>query len=136
MAKWAMTLDGKIATRTGDSRWISNAASRQVVHQLRGRMDAIIVGRGTAAADDPQLTARPPGPRTALRIVVDTRASLSREAGWFAPRGRCRSGGRRPRGGSGRLRPPSGGRMRAPGLRRADAEARLEICSTNWGAGA
>ena len=77
VAKWAMTLDGKIAARTGDSRWISNPASRQLVHQLRGRMDAILVGRGTAAADDPQLTARPPGPRTALRIVVDTRASLS-----------------------------------------------------------
>lgn len=77
VAKWAMTLDGKIAVRTGDSRWISSPASRQLVHQLRGRMDAILVGRGTAAADDPQLTARPPGPRTALRIVVDTRASLS-----------------------------------------------------------
>ena len=80
VAKWAMTLDGKIAARTGDSRWISSPASRQVVHQLRGRMDAIVVGRGTAAADDPQLTARPPGSRTALRIVVDTRASLSLES--------------------------------------------------------
>jgi len=77
LAKWAMTLDGKIAARTGDSRRISSPESRQLVHQLRGRMDAILVGRGTAAADDPQLTARPPGPRTALRIVVDTRASLS-----------------------------------------------------------
>ncbi len=77
VAKWAMTLDGKIATPNGDSRWISSPASRQLVHQLRGRMDAILVGRGTAAADDPQLTARPPGPRTALRIVLDTRAALS-----------------------------------------------------------
>jgi diaminohydroxyphosphoribosylaminopyrimidine deaminase / 5-amino-6-(5-phosphoribosylamino)uracil reductase len=80
VAKWAMTLDGKIAARTGDSKWISSPASRQVSHQLRGRMDAIIVGRGTAAADDPQLTARPPGPRTALRVVVDSRASLSPES--------------------------------------------------------
>jgi diaminohydroxyphosphoribosylaminopyrimidine deaminase / 5-amino-6-(5-phosphoribosylamino)uracil reductase len=77
IAKWAMTLDGKIAARTGDSRWISSSTSRQLVHHLRGLMDAIVVGRGTAAADDPLLTARPPGPRTALRIVVDTRASLS-----------------------------------------------------------
>jgi diaminohydroxyphosphoribosylaminopyrimidine deaminase / 5-amino-6-(5-phosphoribosylamino)uracil reductase len=77
IAKWAMTLDGKIAARTGDSRWISCEGSRKIVHQLRGRMDAIIVGRGTAAADDPLLTARPPGARTAARIVVDTRASLS-----------------------------------------------------------
>lgn len=76
IAKWAMTLDGKLATRTGDSRWISNEASRQIVHELRGRMDAIVVGLGTALADDPRLTARPAGPRTALRIVVDRRARL------------------------------------------------------------
>jgi diaminohydroxyphosphoribosylaminopyrimidine deaminase/5-amino-6-(5-phosphoribosylamino)uracil reductase len=75
-AKWAMSLDGKIATRTGHSQWISNEASRRVVHELRGRMDAVMVGIGTALADDPQLTARPPGPRTACRIVVDTHARL------------------------------------------------------------
>src|SRR5436305_1406899 len=61
-AKWAMTLDGKIATRTGDSRWISNEASRRVVHAMRGRMDAILVGIGTALVDDPSLTAPPPRP--------------------------------------------------------------------------
>ena len=76
-AKWAMTLDGKIATHSGDSRWISNEASRAVVHQLRGRMDAIVVGAGTVQKDDPLLTARPPGPRTATRIVVDSQARLS-----------------------------------------------------------
>ena len=74
--KWAMTLDGKIATRTGASQWISNERSRAIVHKLRGRMDAIIVGAGTARADDPSLTARPPGPRTATRIVVDSGANL------------------------------------------------------------
>jgi diaminohydroxyphosphoribosylaminopyrimidine deaminase/5-amino-6-(5-phosphoribosylamino)uracil reductase len=75
-AKWAMTLDGKMATRTGDSKWISNEASRRRVHALRGRMDAILVGIGTALADDPLLTARPPGPRTALRIVLDSQGRL------------------------------------------------------------
>ncbi len=48
IAKWAMTLDGKLATRSGDSQWISSEASRAVVHQLRGRVDAVIVGSGTA----------------------------------------------------------------------------------------
>lgn len=77
IAKWAMTLDGKLATTAGDSRWISNEASRAVVHELRGRVDAIVIGAGTARADDPQLTARPTGLRTALRVVVDDRADLS-----------------------------------------------------------
>ena len=77
IAKWAMTLDGKIATRTGHSKWISGARSRAVVHQLRRRVDAVLVGRGTADLDDPLLTARPPGPRTATRIVLDTDAQLS-----------------------------------------------------------
>jgi diaminohydroxyphosphoribosylaminopyrimidine deaminase/5-amino-6-(5-phosphoribosylamino)uracil reductase len=77
IAKWAMTLDGKLATRTGDSQWISGEESRAVVHQLRGRMDAIVVGRGTAEQDDPLLTARPAGARTPTRIVLDSQAILS-----------------------------------------------------------
>ncbi|MCI0380269.1 MAG: bifunctional diaminohydroxyphosphoribosylaminopyrimidine deaminase/5-amino-6-(5-phosphoribosylamino)uracil reductase RibD [Gemmataceae bacterium] len=75
-AKWAMTLDGKIASRTGASQWISNEASRRKVHDLRGRMDAVLVGIGTALADDPLLTARPPGPRVAARVILDTLARL------------------------------------------------------------
>jgi diaminohydroxyphosphoribosylaminopyrimidine deaminase/5-amino-6-(5-phosphoribosylamino)uracil reductase len=71
-----MTLDGKICTRAGDSKWISGDAARSRVHQLRGRMDAIIAGIGTVLADDPLLTARPPGPRTPARIILDSRGRL------------------------------------------------------------
>lgn len=80
IAKWAMTLDGKLATRSGDSRWISSEASRGVVHQLRGRVDAIIVGSSTARIDDPLLTARPADyadlKRVATRVVVDSAVAL------------------------------------------------------------
>ena len=71
-----MTLDGKIATSTGDSQWISGEAAREMVHQIRGRVDGVMVGIGTALADDPMLNARPPGPRVATRIVVDSKARL------------------------------------------------------------
>jgi diaminohydroxyphosphoribosylaminopyrimidine deaminase/5-amino-6-(5-phosphoribosylamino)uracil reductase len=71
-AKWAMTMDGLIATSSGHSRWISGTASRQYVHEVRGRMDAIITGGGTVRRDNPLLTARPPGARTALRVVLDS----------------------------------------------------------------
>ena len=75
-AKWAMTLDGKIASRTGSSKWISNEKSRARVHQIRGRMDGIITGIGTVLADDPLLTVRPPGRRTPTRILLDSKARL------------------------------------------------------------
>ncbi len=76
LAKWAMTLDGKTAVAGGDSRWISSSESRALVHEVRGRMDAIVVGVGTAMADDPLLTARPPGPRSPTRVVLDAGARL------------------------------------------------------------
>jgi diaminohydroxyphosphoribosylaminopyrimidine deaminase/5-amino-6-(5-phosphoribosylamino)uracil reductase len=79
--KSAMTLDGKVATRSGDSKWISGEASRDVAHRWRAAVDAVVVGIGTALADDPQLTARPAGllaepgvqPR---RVVFDSLARI------------------------------------------------------------
>lgn len=71
IAKAAMTLDGKIATLSGDSKWISSEASRQAVHELRNRVDGILVGIGTVLKDDPQLTCRTAGGRDPLRIILD-----------------------------------------------------------------
>ena len=75
--KSAMTLDGKVATETGDSKWISSAASRELGHRWRADCDAVAVGIGTALRDDPQLTARiPDADRQPRRIVFDTTARL------------------------------------------------------------
>src|SRR5579884_852488 len=81
--KAAMTLDGKIATRTGDSRWITGETARRYVHRLRAQSGAVMVGIGTLLADDAQLTARLPGivlPRQPLRIIVDSRLRTTPEA--------------------------------------------------------
>lgn len=74
MLKSASTLDGKIATRTGDSRWVSGKLSRRYVHELRSRVDAVMVGIGTVLKDDPLLTSRQKGKEPAvqpIRIVID-----------------------------------------------------------------
>ena len=82
--KFAMSLDGKIATHTGDSKWITGEESRRYVHTLRARSDAIMTGIGTVLADDPQLTARDennaPLPRQPLRVVVDSRGRTPPDA--------------------------------------------------------
>ncbi|MEX2196945.1 MAG: bifunctional diaminohydroxyphosphoribosylaminopyrimidine deaminase/5-amino-6-(5-phosphoribosylamino)uracil reductase RibD [Thermoleophilaceae bacterium] len=75
--KTAMTLDGKVATRTGDSHWISGEASRARAHRWRAEADAVVVGIGTALADDPQLTARVEAVhRQPRRVVFDSEARL------------------------------------------------------------
>jgi len=76
--KAATTLDGRIATRSGDSQWITGEAARAHAHLLRASHDAILIGVGTAAADDPELTCRLPGleDRSPVRVVLDGRMRL------------------------------------------------------------
>ncbi len=83
-AKYAMSLDGKIAARSGDSKWISGEESREFAHLLRARSDAIMVGINTVLADDPQLTARDASgnanERQPLRVVLDSHGRMPRDA--------------------------------------------------------
>ena len=91
-AKFAMSLDGKIATRTGDSKWITGEEARRYVHQLRATSDAIMAGINTVIADDPRLTARDdsgvPEPRQPLRVLVDSRGRPPAEAKVLSEPGR------------------------------------------------
>jgi len=81
VCKWAQTIDGFSATRSGESQWISGERSRRFVHRLRGRVDAILVGIGTVLADDPMLTARGVRVRRAAkRVVVDRELRLPLES--------------------------------------------------------
>lgn len=82
--KYAMTLDGRVATENGDSRWISGPASRQQVHQERSAHQAILVGSGTALQDDPHLNVRGiAGAPQPVRVVADRRGRLSAQARLF-----------------------------------------------------
>ena len=77
MAKWAMTLDGKTATRVGDSKWVSGEESRRYVHGLRKTLKGILCGIGTVLADDPMLNCRLEGnPRQPVRMVADRRLRI------------------------------------------------------------
>jgi len=78
--KVAATLDGKMATRNGDSKWISGEASRRFVHKLRDQVDGVLVGIGTVLKDNPMLTARIRGGRDPYRIVLDSRLKIPEEA--------------------------------------------------------
>ena len=78
--KVAATLDGKIATRDGDSKWISGETSRRFVHRLRDQVDGVLVGIGTVLKDDPILTARVRGGRDPRRIILDSRLRMPEEA--------------------------------------------------------
>lgn len=81
--KVAATLDGKIATREGDSKWISGEASRRFVHRLRDEVDGVLVGIGTVLRDDPLLTARIKGGRDPYRVVLDSQLKIPEEAKVF-----------------------------------------------------
>ncbi|MEJ2282136.1 MAG: bifunctional diaminohydroxyphosphoribosylaminopyrimidine deaminase/5-amino-6-(5-phosphoribosylamino)uracil reductase RibD [Desulfobacterales bacterium] len=82
IAKCAATLDGRIATRTGDSRWVTGEAARHYVHRLRHAVDAIMVGIHTIQTDDPSLTTRLEGrpAKDPIRIILDTRLSIAPDA--------------------------------------------------------
>ncbi|WP_073996512.1 bifunctional diaminohydroxyphosphoribosylaminopyrimidine deaminase/5-amino-6-(5-phosphoribosylamino)uracil reductase RibD [Arcanobacterium urinimassiliense] len=78
--KYAMSLDGKIATCRGDSQWITGAEARSYGHRLRHKYKAVLIGRGTAQADDPLLTARFSGANQPVRIVLDSQLRISPQA--------------------------------------------------------
>ena len=86
--KLALSLDGRIATRTGASKWVTGPEARAKVHELRSRMDAVAVGIGTVVADDPRLTVREVAAPSPVRVVVSTPSCGSRSAARLVPTAR------------------------------------------------
>jgi len=84
LLKYAQTLDGRIATRSGDSKWISGEPERRVSHALRAACDAVLVGAGTVRQDDPQLTVRLVPGATPLRVVLSSRLGVPQTAKVFS----------------------------------------------------
>ncbi|UCG78987.1 MAG: bifunctional diaminohydroxyphosphoribosylaminopyrimidine deaminase/5-amino-6-(5-phosphoribosylamino)uracil reductase RibD [Nitrospirota bacterium] len=80
LLKTAMTLDGKIATPTGESKWITSERSRQYVHRMRSKVDAVLSAIGTVKADDPLFTARIKGARDPMRIIIDPELDVDAHA--------------------------------------------------------
>jgi len=80
IAKWAMGLDGHIATKTGNSAWISSSESRKIVHNMRAIVDGILIGSGTAKKDKPSLTVRDAKGNNPLRIILDSQLTLPKNA--------------------------------------------------------
>jgi len=87
--KLAMTMDGRIAAASGDSRWISSRESRELVHRWRRECDAVMVGAGTVVADDPRLTCRIAGGRDPVRVVVDAHLRTSPTARVYRQRSKA-----------------------------------------------
>lgn len=81
--KIATTIDGKIATKTGSSKWITNSTSRERVQKLRNRYDAILTGSGTVIADNPSMLCTMPGGKNPIKIVLDTNAKIPADAKIF-----------------------------------------------------
>ncbi len=90
IAKWAMSLDGKIATSRGESRWITGPLARGYAHGLRRRVDAVLVGTNTLRADDPMLLPRPDRGRRPVRVILDRTGRLPLKLRVFAPEGGTR----------------------------------------------
>jgi len=93
--KWAMTLDGRTAAPSGESRWITGEEARAYAHRLRRRVDAVMVGTETALRDDPRLHPRPPRGRGPWRVILDRRARLPLSLRLLSPDEAVHGGGGR-----------------------------------------